>query len=283
MDFSTRMWNRCLFLFVCIFACGICSCNALFPEAKQQTTVQSPLKPIVSSRDAIALEVYFIDRRIGDLLIGDSLWESLHSVSSIDVTTRNRLDSDGFRIGMSASRPPRPLQSLMNLSDENDPTRRAEVKSYMVFSDHQTLVACRDIESGTQVQRIPLEGESQSFVVNDGFTLFKIQVSRVEDGWAKLVVIPEIQHGQNSLKPTATDSSWTLSDRRQSVTLFEDRFSAELNVGEILVLGMTKDGQGKMASHFFHSDKSNGLERLMMIRIADIRTVNPQRVEPETF
>ncbi|MBT5018596.1 MAG: hypothetical protein HON04_07605, partial [Planctomicrobium sp.] len=214
----------------------------MFPEAKQQTTVQSPLKPIVSSRDAIALEVYFIDRRIGDLLIGDSLWESLHSVSSIDVTTRNRLDSDGFRIGMSASRPPRPLQSLMNLSDENDPTRRAEVKSYMVFSDHQTLVACRDIESGTQVQRIPLEGESQSFVVNDGFTLFKIQVSRVEDGWAKLVVIPEIQHGQNSLKPTATDSSWTLSDRRQSVTLFEDRFSAELNVGEILVLGMTKDG-----------------------------------------
>lgn len=229
------------------------------------------------------MEVYFIDRRIGDPLIGDSLWESLHSVSSLDTTTRTRLLQDGFRIGMSASRPPRSLQVLMNHSDENDPTRRAEVKSYMVFSDHQTLIACRDIENGTSVHRLPLEGEPQTFVVNQGFTLFKVQVSRVEDGWAKLVVIPEIQHGSNTLKPTATDSAWTLSDRRKAVTLFENRFAAELNVGEILVLGMTRDGQGKMASHFFHSDKVNGLERLMMIRIADIRTVNPQRVDPENF
>ena len=73
------------------------------------------------------------------------------------------------------------------------------------------------------------------------------------------------------------------SDRqRQAMTLFENRLSAELNVGEILVIGMTEDGQGKMGSHFFHSDKLNGLQRIMMIRIADIQSIEPQRVDSAT-
>lgn len=277
------MWNRCLLVLACILACAVSSCTLLFPESEQKQTVQSPLKPLVSTREAIALEVYFLDRRVGDPLIGDSLWESLHSVSSIDAKTRERLISDGFRIGMSASRPPRPLQVLMNLSDGRDPTRRAEVKSYMVFSDHETHIACRSISEKSLISRRPLEGEPQTFEIERGEALFKIQVSRVEDGWAKLVVIPELQFGQNSLKPTATVSEWTLADRRQAVTLFEDRFSAELNVGEILVIGMIDRANDRMAGHFFSTDELNGLQRLMMIRIADIRKITPQRLDPVTM
>lgn len=283
MEQTTRTWIRSSSLLASLFVCVVYGCSALFPEQNQQTNVQSPLKPIVDSRDAIALEVYFLDRRRGDPIIGDTLWESLHSVSSMDAATRKRLTGDGFRIGMSAARPPRPLQVLMNLSDENDPTRRSEVRSYMVFSDHQTLVACRQIEDGTNITRIPLEGATQSFVVRDGLAVFNIQVSRVEDGWAKLVVIPEIQHGKNMLKPTATEANWTLTDRKNTVSLFENRFSAELNIGEIIVLGMTEDAEDRIASHFFLSDKHNGLERLMMIRIADIRSISPQRHDPESY
>lgn len=283
MTVSTRTWNRCSILIACVVVGVVSGCNLLFPEAQQSTTVKSSLKPVVSSREAIALEVYFVDRRIGDPLIGNSLWESLNTVSSIDAATRDQLERDGFRVGMSASRPPRPLQVLKASSDGNDPTRRAEVKSYMVFSDHQTLISCRPIDGAAQIHRQPPEGDPQSIEIKQGEAIFKIQVSRVEDGWAKLVVIPEIQHGNNSLKPTATNTEWTLSDRREAMTLFEDRFSAELNIGEILIIGMTDHGQGRMASHFFHSDKANGLQRLMMIRIADIRKVEPQRQDMKSL
>ncbi len=282
MACSTWTWKSCLIGFVCILACAASGCSLLFPQTTSKTAVKSPLKPLVAPRQAITLEVYFVDRRIGDPLIGETLWGSLHSVNSIDPETRERLREDGFRVAMSAARPPRPLQALMALSVENDPTRRSISQTYMIPSGQETWIVCRPIESGTSITRQPLEGQSQTFEVNKGQALFKIQASRVEDGWANLVIIPEIQHGQSSLKPTATNTEWTLRDRRQAITLFEDRLSAELNVGEILVVGMTNDADGKMASHFFHSDKSNGLQRLMMIRIADMRIVEPERIDPAT-
>ncbi len=282
MAYSTWTWKSCLLGFVCALTCAASGCSLLFPETTSQTAVKSPLKPLVAPRQAITLEVYFIDRRIGDPLIGETLWDSLHSVSSIDPETRRRLRDDGFRVAMSAARPPRALQVLMALSDENDPTRRAVVQHYMIPSEQETWIVCRQVENGTSVTRRPLEGGARTFEVNQGQAIFKVKASRVEDGWANLVIIPEIQHGQSSLKPTATSTEWTLRDRRQAITLFEDRLSAELNVGEILVVGMTDDGAGKLASHFFHSDKSNGLQRLMMIRIADMRSVEPHRIDSDS-
>lgn len=279
MTYATRMWKSCFVLATCIAACGMSSCALLFPENPPETAVKSPLKPIVAPREAIALEVYFVDRRSGDPLIGDTLWESLHSVSSLDPESRKRLQEDGFRLGMSAARPPRPLQVLMALSDDRDPTRRAIVQTYMLPSGQETWIVSRQVEPGEKVTRQTPDGDVQTFEADHGQAIFKVSASAVEDGWVKLVMIPEIQHGQNSLKPTATDHEWTLRDRRQAVTLFEDRLSAELNVGEILVIGMTEDGHGKMASHFLHSDKANGLQRIMMIRVADMRTVEPQRLE----
>ncbi len=279
MASSTRTWKSCFLLSVCLWVCGVTGCTLLFPESNVQKKSKSILKPIVSAREAIAIEVYFVDRRIGDPLIGDTLWESLQTVSSIDHKTRTKLEEDGFRVGLSASRPPRPLQTLMSLSNQQDPTRRAVVQPYMIPSGQETWLVARAIENGTEVVRRPLNAEPQTISVDQGQAIFKVQASSEEDGWAKLVVIPEIQHGLNTLKPTATDSQWTLRDRKQAITLFEDRLSAELNVGEFLVIGMTKDGEGKLASHFFQSDQANGLQRLMMIRIADIRTIEPERVE----
>ena len=278
---STWTWKSCFVVFMSLLACAMPGCSLLFPEATSKTAVKSPLKPIIAPRQAITLEVYFIDRRVGDLIVGESLWDSLSLVSSIDAKTKRRLQEDGFRVAMSGARPSRRLTALMAISGESDPTIRAVMQTYMLPSGQETWVVCREIEDGTAISRQPLGGRQQTLEVNQGQALFKIQASRVEDGWANLVIVPEIQHGQNSLKPTATGTEWTLRDRRQAITLFEDRVSAELNVGEILVIGMTDDGDGKLASHFFQSDKPNGLQRLMMIRIADMRSIEPHRVDPE--
>lgn len=253
-------------------------CSLLFPEPLTKREVNSPLKPLVAPREAIALEVYFVDRRIGDPLVGDSLWESLHSVSSMDPETRKRLQRDGFRVAMSSSRPPRPLQVLMALSDGNDPTRRAVVQPYMIPSGQETWIVSRSIEDGTLIRRQPLDGREQTFEIQGGQALFKVQASHVEDGWARLVIIPEIQHGQDTLKPTANETEWTLRNRRQAVTLYEDRLSAELNLGEILVIGMHDHADGKIAGQFFQGESSQGLRRLMLIRVADMRTIEPQRI-----
>lgn len=283
MNSLSHRQNPLLIVFVLAGLCCASGCVLLFPETKQAAPVKSPLKPLVDSREAIALEVYFVDRRAGDPLIGDTLWESLHSVTSIDPETRERLENDGFRIGMSAARPSRPLQVLMALSDSQDPTRRAIVQPYMIPSGQETWVVSRNVDENSVVQRQPLEGPSQSITVGQGQAIFKVQASHVEDGWARLVIIPEIQHGKSSLKPTATDSEWTFRDRRQAITLFEDRFAAELNLGEILVIGMHDGGKDKVAGHFLKGDSMGDIERLMMIRIADMRTIDPQRVDPETL
>ncbi|WP_437226970.1 hypothetical protein SH661x_000107 [Planctomicrobium sp. SH661] len=254
------------------------SCALLIPGAEQLTVHKNPLPPIVESRDTIDLEVYFIDRRIGDPLIGDSLWSSLSSVSAVAPENRAHLAEDGFRFAMASSRPPRTLQSLLQLSDEQDPARRVVPHRYTLPSGQETLLMVSTVPDGTPLVR-KVQDTVKTTELNQAQCLLRVSAQRVEDGWSKLTITPEIRHGASTLRPIATDQSWQYHEGQQVLPFYQHRLSAELNTGEVVVLGLDPSRPEGLGSCFFRSDVSSGIERLILIRVGEMRRVNPVRAE----
>jgi hypothetical protein len=246
------------------------------PEA-QTTTKKSLLTPIVPPREAIEIEVYFVDRRIGDPLIGEGLWGSLFAVTAVSPEVRDQLTADGFRFAMSPSRPPRSLQTLMKLSNDQDPSRRVLRQRYVVPAGQETILVASQVPDGTPLTRRTSESV-QTIELNRAQCLFRVTAERVEEGWAKLVVLPEILHGETLLRPQASDQDWQLREGQRSMVFYQDRLSAEINEGELIVLGLDPDVPDGLASHFFRSDVSQGVERLILIRVVEMRKVDPVRV-----
>lgn len=253
-------------------------CTLMIPDAEQLTVHKNPLPPIVESRDTIDLEVYFVDRRIGDPLIGESLWSSLSSVTAVASENRARLAEDGFRFGMSSSRPPRALQSLLKLSDEQDPTRRVVPHRYAVPSGQETLLMVSEVPDGTPLVRQTPDGVKTT-ELNQAKCLLRVSAERIDGNWARLMITPEIRHGASTLRPVATDQNWQYHEGQQVLPFYQHRLTAELNSGEVVVLGLDANQPDRLASCFFRSDVSTGIERLILVRVGGIHKVDPVRVD----
>ncbi|MCA8999460.1 MAG: hypothetical protein KDA80_20865 [Planctomycetaceae bacterium] len=251
-------------------------CEGIFKRDSRSSHRNSLLKPIVAPRDAIDLEVYFIDRRIGDPLIGSALWGSLQEISSLSPETRHQLTSDGFRFAMSPSRPPSFMQSLISDSDDTDIARRVSKRRYTLESGKETWLMVSEIPDGTAIVQ-ENDGILESMNLVNGQALLRVQAERVEDGWTKLTVIPEIRYGLHALRAQPTDEGFVYQQGQKSLVFYEDRLSAELNLGEIVILGLSPEAPDALAKHFFRSDVSRGIERLILIRVADMREVAPVR------
>ncbi|WP_437185984.1 hypothetical protein SH668x_003111 [Planctomicrobium sp. SH668] len=265
-------------LVLLIMMIGQDGCTLIQPDPSILSTSKPILPPIVDSRDTIDLEVIFIDRRIGDPLIGDGLWSSLSGVSAVNSENRANLKAEGFRFGMASSRLPRQLQSLLKMSDEEDPNRRIAPQRYTVPSGQEAVVMVSSVPDGTP---LVLKGDAEARIneLNNAQCLLRVTAKRVDDNWAKLTILPEVRHGSKLLRPIATDQSWQLNETQSHLPFYQHRISAELNTGEVVAIGLDPATPDGLASCFFRSDISSGLERLILIRVVDMRKVNPVRVE----
>jgi len=250
----------------------------MLPRSTELVVKKNPLPAIVESRETVELEVYFVDRRIGDPLIGESLWSSLSSITAVTSENRAHLAEDGFRFGMASSRPPRALQSLLRLSDEQDPTRRVVPHRYTVPSGQETLLVISKVPDGTPLVRKSDDGVKTT-ELNQAQCLLRVNTQCMDDSWTRLTITPEIRHGASTLRPVATDQNWQYHEGQQVLPFYQHRLSAELNSGEVVVLGLNPTQPDGLAACFFRSDVSSGIERLILIRVGEIRKVNPVRSE----
>ncbi len=251
-------------------------CHLMVPGSAEIVSGKSPLKPIVESRDVIDVEVYYVDRAIGDPLIGDGLWQALCPISSLTAESRQRLTEDGFRYAMAPARPPRALQSLLALSNEQDPSRRVVPHRYSVPSGQETLLMVSQPPDGTPLSVATHDGNKQ-IELNRAQCLLRLSANFVEEGWAKISVTPEIRYGENTLRPVAMDQDWQYREQQQTLPLYQHRLTAEVNMGEVVVIGLEPQATDSIASRFFRADLVNKTERLLLIRVMNVRRVDPVR------
>lgn len=263
---------------LCLLA-GLGHGCALWNEESHVTTEKSPLKTPSPSVDAIQLDVIFVERPVGDPILGSMLWSHLDQVSTLPAPTLASLDRNGFRFGVAPTEPPRALQAALGMTGEMVPRDdsqeyRFNGHTYSRRSGEELSIDTWPSYSRCEIN-IEQDGEQTLSTYDNARCVYRVKVERKQDGWARLEFIPEIHHGEMKLRRVPGDHNWTTSPSQLVDPQFGQRFEVELGLGEMVILGADGDDPLSLGHHFFRGGATDSrLQRLLIIRLADMQRID---------
>jgi len=243
----------------------------------EHTVRSSPLRPAVPTRTTIHLDIQLIERPFGDPLVGPLLWREVSQVGALKTAQRQSLREAGFRVGHASSSPPQILQRLLGMKSE----LMSDIDSYgsnKSATRQVTLLSGSDAEIQTSAPyakwNVSLErgGSVDLKGIKNARCVFRIKAEELQSGWARLQFQPEIHHGRETLRPVASASNWKLRTTQNVEPLFDQRFTLELNRGELAVITADDTSAETIAGRFFLTgdDDNVASQRLLIVRLADI-------------
>ncbi len=233
-------------------------------------TGQSLLKPVAPQMDAIILEVSFVERPVGDPLLGNSLWDELDTISTLDPTVLTSLRRNGFRFGVAGSEPPRSLLAAMGVVGGRYNGRRYSQRSGQAIpiETWPAYTTCRI--------NLDEAGERRQQTFENAVCKFRVTPERLQDGWVRVEFIPEIHYGVKKMRAIPGDQEWLQVASQLVDPLFDQRFSVELNLGETVVLSASGDDPESVGHHFFRGGTTgHKLQRLLIVRLVDMKRIDP--------
>ena len=261
----------------CVPGCNLLNFSTLFSSTESSGNSELKLPPIVASRDAVQLEILFVDRPANDALLGDSLWKQVDQIAGMSADIRGTLRENGWRVGHASSHPPKALEQLLEMSSGRpeviDSERRLVGRRVALAAGGNLPIDLTELQPELRI-RANADGITKSY--SNVRCILNVQIDREQDGWVRLNFTPEVHHGQNWLRPVATQLDWTRRRGQLVEPLFDQKFSLSLNVGEMAII--TAEGNDKeTAGHsFFRSiHESGGLQRLLVVRVANMRKMVP--------
>jgi hypothetical protein len=265
--------TACLF----VSGCSLLSFSSLFSDADTTGKSELRLPPIVASRDAVQLEILFVDRPANDALLGDSLWKQVDQIAGMSADVRDTLRENGWRVGHASSHPPRALEQLLKMSSKHpegiDTERRLVGRRVALAAGGNLPIKLTELQPELRLKPTA-DGATKSY--SNVKCILNVQIDREQDGWVRLNFTPEVHHGQNWLRPVATQLDWTRRRGQMVEPLFDQKFSLSLNVGEMAVITAEGDDKESAGYSFFRSvHESGGLQRLLVVRVANMRKMVP--------
>lgn len=250
---------------------------AFHPAANGSQNLLTPLRP---ARDALQIDVVFIERPLGDPLLGKSLWNDIDQVAGFDSSEQEAVKQLGILIGNAGANPCPTLERL--LQESADPLDAAAIKNCMPLKK-QTF-CLRNAESSTIETNaaahctldLPLYTGAKERKYDNFKSVLRLTAFRLQDGWAKLEFAPEIRHGVERLRPIVSDGRWQPRESQESDAL-PQRFSLKLHVGEMAVMTAVPDSPRSFGNHaFVRDDPATGpLQRLLVVRLSNMSRIDP--------
>lgn len=272
-----------------LLCCGVLACESL-PSANSSTQQATAFKlPLLSApRDSVEVDIVFVDRPVSDPLLGKLLWREVDQVGTLSPEQRTTIREAGLLVGHVGSSPPEALQSLLNLTDEDLARQRREANGLPKTAARRVaLPAGTDTEVWSNeavAQRMVTLPEGKKLELANVRGLLRLRAERSQDGWARLDFTPELHHGQTGTRPFAAATGWMYRTTQEVIPCFAQQFSATLNVGEMLVMTCDRDRPGTLGQSLFQFEDSTGpKQRLVVVRLADLREIAPKRVRTESL
>ncbi len=277
---------RSLLLLLCWGYCalGLVGCEVFRPNPAKVAVSENGLPNIKVPPDSIELEIMFVERPTGDRLMGDVLWNEVDTIlNNLEAQEQRDLARNGFRIGNAGSHPPAALQQLLEIRAK---PKEGEVKA-VLESDQRVQGNRLFVTSGseTQIQLNDLPYESFGFKqfasqnardpevrsFNGARCLYRVSVRREQPGWARLEFVPEIHHGIEQLRPTASTDQWELKSQANIEKLYAQRFTLILNTGDMALVTGRPDLPDTMGHRFFTGPEGqDGVQRMLIVRLARV-------------
>lgn len=238
-------------------------------------TDSPPVRPAERYREAVQVEIVFVERPIDDPLMGETLWQDLDEVGAVDAATRTKLESRGLRIGHCGASPPAVLQRLLGLKSdivEYGSGDRAKVLSGQrvglpAGDDYEVQVS--PIYPHCDIRLAPDDDTTKPY--EDARCVLRLSAEPFQEGWVRLALQPEIHHGEHRLRHVATDEGFRLRESQQIVPLYPLKFAMELGLHEMAVIGWRPTSPDALGRHFFvgHDDEAYR-QRLLVVRVTGV-------------
>ncbi len=262
---------------VLILGTAVSGC-ALFPEATLRSMDALSSQQAghnAAAKDAIALEVFFIERPQGDPLIGTALWSELDQIGTVSPDVREDLRRNGIRFGLSGVTAPYALRALMNSKQDDGPGHRTLRQEYQSPSGvtHQYPLGRLPQTISMAIEQ---NGSRRLCDYEHAQGMLKVRVERTQAGWARVEVLPEVHHGQMRMRPIPTEQKWDWTGGQEVDSLYGQRLTVELNQGELLVLGGLSDAVDSVGGRLFRTgENGEPVEKLLVLRLASMHQVQP--------
>lgn len=274
-------------LMLALLSCGVLACESLSSrDSAKSATTAFKLPTLAAPRNSVEIDIVFVDRPVSDPLLGKTLWREVDQVGTLSADQRATIREAGLLVGHVGSSPPDALQSLLNLTDEDLERQRREANGLPKTAARRiALPAGTDTElwsSEAVPQRsVPLP-DGKKLDLTNVRGLLRLRAERSQDGWARLDFTPEVHHGEISTRPFAATTGWIYRTTQEVIPCYAQQFSANLNVGEMLVITCDRDRPGTLGQSLFQFEDTTGLkQRLVVVRLAELSTVTPKRILPE--
>lgn len=280
---SVLLWSLCVGC--CALSLSGCELFRSKPVDVTKTEVGLPNIPIPS--DAVQLEVLFVERPVGDRLLGDALWNEVDTMLNLEPEEQRDLIKNGFQIGVAASHPPAALQQLLDLrakpkagevTTPQETTNRLQGSRIFVRAGSETQIQLNDApysEFNFNVFASHNAVVSESKKYADAKCLYRVTVHREQPGWVRLEFVPEIHHGLDLMRPQPGSDSWELTAQPNIERLYKHRFTIVLNTGEMALVTGRSEASGTIGHRFFTGPVGqDGLQRMLIVRLAQAGTID---------
>ena len=241
----------------------------------------SLFKQPTMSPDSVVLELFFVRFPYGDEEINGPMWEEIDE-QRLSNSLRANLAKNGFRAGVVSGAVPAALRR--RLDDEPD-VEQPEYGVAVELEREPSLVRRRwqiraaerrPILASGIYEKLPLlyashgaDGGVGGRPYERAQCLFSAKAFPQGAGRARLEILPEVEFGDPKNNWVASDTSFRLEPRRESIGFDDLRINTLLESGEMLVIGCLPNRSGSLG-HFFCSDEiSDSLQqKLVILRLA---------------
>ncbi len=232
------------------------------------------LPPIIAPKDAIELEVFFVERPLDDPLLGESLWRELDQISTVSPQSRARLAQSGIRFGVAGTSPPASIRALARAPNATAAGPALRQQQLPLFAGQEGTLEVALLREPFEVVGPGQNARSYQ----NARCVMRVGGERTQEGWVRLHFQPEVHYGQQIARPVASEHEWQYQHAPSIDPFFEQGFDVELNQGEIIVIGAGNSSADSLGARFFRGLRdSTPVERLLIVRVSAIKEIAPVR------
>lgn len=225
--------------------------------------------------DSIQLDVVYVQRPVGDALLGEKLWRYADELAAVEPEHREVLKRNGLRAGVIGSNPPPALQRMLGLKSDfayepaAEKTKQLVGHRYVVRSGGQQEIQTNPEPYPACTLETQAGNDTKTRMFENAMCKYRVTADRVQDGWIQLDFVPQVHHDQERLRYTVGDENWQFQSGQRTETLFPQRFSLRLSVGEMAVITAADNTEETLGRLFFIGPKQESeLQRVLIIRLA---------------
>lgn len=217
--------------------------------------------------------MFLLERPAEDPLLRSGVWKEVDQIGAMASDTRESLRANGIQMGIVGVNPPPTVQKLLGMSAEIPIDAPEYTKlmgnSYYVTPGRETQIAtgidydlCEfDVHDGEQTTHLSYEKAR---------CMLRMKVYRLNDGWVRIELQPEVHHGDQILRTQANETEWENRSGQKIDVRYAQRFSFELNGGERALITSSSENAPTMGDRFFcRLDHGQKKQRVLVVQVID--------------